>query len=653
MTVQEKSPIFWQNRGVRPLDPRLMKYARSARRHIFAISLLGGLTAVLVIAQIFAISAAIAPIITGEATPSQVWIWVAATSVIALLRALVTAAREALGHKAAEQAICELRSAVLDAADTLGPRWRAQHGAETATLLTRGLDNLAPYFVKFLPQLILTMTVTPLALATITYVDFWSALIALIVVPLIPIFMILIGRFTQDATHVKLRAMERLGAQLLDLMSGLPTLRALGREQSPRHHIKELGEANTNATMATLRIAFLSGGALEFLATLSVALVAVEVGMRLVFSHMSLFYGLVVIMLAPEVFEPLRQVGAQFHASADGVAAANAAFDVIEAAEKKKPRVSSDIELPAAEQTVIVCRNLSVAARGAWAPYRLDAQIRPGTITVLAGDSGAGKTTTVQNILGIEPPTEGGVFLRCVTPDAHSAHHDALAGTEVDLHEALQDPRLRRQWWDQITWIPQHPTIISGTLLDNLPTGASSEELSWAAEITGFDSVLTTLSDGWNTVVGSRGVGLSVGQRQRLALMGAFLAPSSIVILDEPTAHLDAVSEETIVSAVEHLHQRGKTVIVIAHRQAIHSIAHHVIAITRHQATAEEIERYPILAPQDTLESLHVALPEFLDEALIDEAHPTNSLDASQSQVSAGEHTHEKSESSLFEGDQQ
>lgn len=648
--MQEKSPIFWQNRGVRPLDPRLMKYARSARGHILTISFLGGLTAVLVIAQIFAISAAISPIITGEATPSQVWKWVGATAAIALLRALVTAAREALGHKAAERAICELRSAVLDAADTLGPRWRAQHGAETATLLTRGLDNLAPYFVKFLPQLILTMTVTPLALATITYVDFWSALIALIVVPLIPIFMILIGRFTQEATDVKLRAMERLGAQLLDLMSGLPTLRSLGREQSPRHHIKELGAANTNATMATLRIAFLSGGALEFLATLSVALVAVEVGMRLVFSHISLFYGLAVIMLAPEVFEPLRQVGAQFHASADGVAAANAAFGIIEAAEKKKPTTSTNVDLPTPSDTVIVCRNLSVAARGAWAPYRLNAKIRPGTITVLAGDSGAGKTTTVQNILGIESPTEGGVFLLSGDIAEESKAEGFTSRSELDLHELLQDPRLRRQWWNQITWIPQHPTIISGTLLDNLPDGASEEELAQAAHITGFESVLHNLPDGWNTLVGSRGVGLSVGQRQRLALMGAFLAPSNIVILDEPTAHLDAVSEETIVSAVRHLHQRGKTVIVIAHRQAIQSIAHDVITVTRHQATAEEIESYPILAPREALESLQVNLPDFLDEALLEDVPGWNDMDTSGSQTGAVEESPKTSDSSMSEG---
>jgi len=232
--------------------------------------------------------------------------------------------------RAAAAAVCELRERVVDASITLGPRWRATHGAETTTLLSTGLEDLRPYFVAFLPQLVLVCTVTPAALGVILLLDFWSAVIALLVIPLIPLFMVLIGRFTQSASDEKLASMKRLSAQLLDLISGLPTLRALGRERAPRPHLRALGEANTKATMSTLRVAFLSGGVLEFLTTLSVALVAVEVGMRLVFGHMSLFDGLAVIMLAPEVFEPLRQVGAQFHASANGVTASRAAFDIIE-----------------------------------------------------------------------------------------------------------------------------------------------------------------------------------------------------------------------------------------------------------------------------------------------------------------------------------
>lgn len=585
-----------------------MKYARSARRHIITISAIGLATAILVIAQALIISQAISPIITGHARPSEVWHWITLFIAIAIGRSLLVFLRESLGHRAAEQAIRELRAHVIDAAEKLGPRWRARHGVETAALLTRGLDNLAPYFVKFLPQLILTMTATPLALATILYLDFWSAVIAAFVVPLIPIFMILIGRFTQESTQIKLQAMERLGAQLLDLMSGLPTLRALGREQGPSQHLKDLSAQNTKATMATLRIAFLSGGALEFLATLSVALVAVEVGMRLVGDYLPLSVGLAVIMLAPEVFEPLRQVGAQFHASSDGVAAANAAFDIIEQAESAQTtQVSTPVPSPAGQR--IILDEVSVAARGAWAPHRLSAVIEPGTITTLVGDSGVGKTTTAMGLLGLEPVTEGNIYLEDPTSDQR---------TRVNLTITLSHESQRQTWWEYVTWIPQSPTLVTGTLRSNLPEHVSKEQLEQAAQLTGFDTVVHNLPDEWDTIIGTGGVGLSVGQRQRLALMNAFLSDSPVVVLDEPTAHLDAVSEETVVRALQALKEQRRTVIVIAHRKAVHAIADHAIAVQRARASAEEIKRYPILTPIDTMDSLEIELPTFLDDALIE-----------------------------------
>lgn len=569
------------------------------------ISAIGLLTAVFVIVQALVISQAISPIITGTARPKEVWTWVGIFAVLAIARALLTAAREALGHRAAENAIRELRALVIDSATALGPRWRAAHGTPTAALLTRGLDSLAPYFVKFLPQLILTMTATPLALLTILFLDFWSAFIAAIVVPLIPIFMILIGRFTQESTSIKLKAMERLSAQLLDLMTGLPTLRALGREDAPKEHLKELSTANTNATMATLRIAFLSGGALEFLATLSVALVAVEVGFRLVTANIPLSVGLAVIMLAPEVFEPLRQVGAQFHASADGVAAANAAFDIIEEAQKVESDNEVDLSIPSLAEATILINDVSVAARGAWAPHNLNAVIRPGRITVLTGNSGVGKTTTALAILGLEQPTTGSITL-------------STAEAVYELSDALTHASAREQWWLHVTWVPQSPTFIAGTLTQILPEGTTADERRMAAELTGFDAVLEDLPHGWDTVIGSRGVGLSVGQRQRLALMNAFLDNSSLIVLDEPTAHLDAMSEETVIRSVQALKDHGKTVIVIAHRSAIHAIADDTITVDSGIATPEEIEQYPILTPVDTLSDLTVTLPSFLDDALIE-----------------------------------
>lgn len=576
---------------MRPLDPRLLRYARSARLYIAATALLGLLTSGLVIAQSLLIASAASPVILGTAGFADVRgaiLWIAA---VVTARALAVFAQEAGAHRAAGGTIAELRARVLRKAVALGPRWRAEHGADTATLATRGLDALEPYFVRFLPQLLLVVTVTPLALAMMLALDFWSALVALITVPLIPIFMALIGRFTEESSSRKLVAMQRLGSQLLDLISGLPTLRALGREGSPRAHLRRLGRQNTATTMATLRVAFLSGGVLEFLATLSVALVAVEVGMRLVYGDVSLFTGLAVIMLAPEVFEPLRQVGAHYHASADGVAAAAAAFAILEAHE---PPTGSR-PAPDLARTRIEFDDLSVAARGAWAPYHLSASIAPGAITAFAGPSGAGKTTAALAILGLEPPTVGRVLL--ATPQG------TLDLADVD----------RASWWRQITWVPQSPTILPGSVRENVGADAHDADLRAAARATGFDRVVDALPGGWDARVGRGGVGLSLGQRQRLALTRALLDRSALVVLDEPTAHLDAMREKQVVDTLRRLRDAGRTVIVIAHRAAVRDAADTVIDVPTAPATEQEERRYPQLRHVEYEPDATVRLPGLLD----------------------------------------
>lgn len=551
---------------MRPLDPRLLKYASSARRHIILISILGIVTAVLVIAQTLALSAALSPAVTSGASLAQVRTPLLLLVAIVIVRAAVIGVREALGHRAADRTIRELRGRVLTHISNLGPRWRATHGSEASTLLSRGLTDLSPYFVDYLPQLVLTATVTPLALATILFLDFWSAFIAAIVVPLIPIFMALIGRFTQSASAEKLETMQSLGAQMLDLIAGLPTLRALGRESAPRAHLESLSRSNTRATMSTLRIAFLSGAVLEFLSTLCVALVAVEVGFRMVFGHVSLFTGLAVIMLAPEVFEPLRQVGAQFHASANGVAAAERAFEILETPIPSMGKDSEDegfqdddgIDWSSAAFSL---RNLSIEARGTWAPAGLNADILPGTLSVLAGPSGSGKTSTIYALMRLLPIQSGQLMVH------------TCKGEEIPLQDIPKETL-----WKAITWVPQHPSLLPGTLREQLPS-STDEELEAAATLCGFTEVLDTLAERWDTPIGQDGAGLSVGQRQRFALTRALLARTPIVILDEPTAHLDAVSEEIVLKAMEALRKKGRTVIAIAHRQALIDAADQVIRV--------------------------------------------------------------------------
>ena len=574
---------------MKPLDPRLMRYARSARRYIITTAATGAVTAMLVVAQAFLIARAIAPVITSGGSLDGALALIGGIAAVVVSRALVVLTQEALAHRAATRTIIELRRRVLVHAAALGPRWQASHGADTATLLTRGLDDLEPYFVRYLPQLLLAATVTP-ATGLVMLTQDWASTVAVaIAIPLIPIFMILIGRLTQAHSEARLEAMERLGSQVLDLIAGLPTLKALGREAGPAKRVRALGDAYNATTMSTLRVAFLSGAVLEFITTLSVAIIAVEVGFRLLYGDLDLATGLLVIMIAPEVFNPLRQVGFQFHASANGVAAANAVFEILDTPIPERGTAPA----PSLATATIRIEDLSVAARGAWAPHRLSAVIRPGRLVALTGDSGAGKTTTSQVLLGLLPADRGRVLIeeegasRSPGSPAGPAGGQATQAARAPIDLAEIDPA---SWWEQISWVPQRPAILPGTLLAHVLGEDEAAQLAAsgapipdaarrAAARAGLDEVIAFLDRGWMTPIGQGGVGLSIGQRQRLALTRALLAPTPLVVLDEPTAHLDAASEAHVLRAVEALRADGRTIVVIAHRQALISMADDVIEV--------------------------------------------------------------------------
>lgn len=555
---------------MKPLDPRLLRHAAPAKRYIILVAITGAITAGLVIAQAFLISGSISPIIDGTSAPAAVLPLVFALIAVLVARAAVTWVQEAYGHRAAIGTMNALREKVLARAATLGPRWLAEGNTnQVVTFTSRGLDDLEPYFVKYLPQLLLAVTVTPATLAVVLILDWISALLIVFCIPIIPVFMILIGKMTESKAERKLRAMEHLGSQLLDLLAGLTTLKALGREQGPKRRVAELGDSYRRTTMDTLRIAFLSGAVLEFLATLSTALVAVEVGFRMVYGHLDLMPGLVIIMLTPEVFKPLREVGSQYHASTDGIAAANEAFEILETpAAAAGTRPAPDLTSATIEFDAL---SIDAPGRATIAPFNLSAAISPGRVTALMGPSGSGKTTAANALLGLVHPSRGGVVLR--TAD----------GERVDLAEVDPD-----SLWRQVSWVAQRPAIVPGTVAKNTDPEqtASAAALSEAAQTTGFDSVIAGLPEGWDTIIGQGGVGLSVGQRQRLALTRALISDAPLVILDEPTAHLDARSEDQIVDAVRRLREDGRTVLVIAHRQALVAVADDVVMVESASAEA-------------------------------------------------------------------
>ena len=527
----------------------------------------GMATTILAVVQCCATAAALARLVSDGGSPAGLGLPLGLVAGAFAGRALVGYAREAAGHRAALRTIAQLRGRVLDFAAGRGQRWLADgKTSSTVTLATEGLDALEPYFVRFLPQLILTCLATPATLAAVVWLDWISAVAILVCLPLIPIFMILVGKMTQAYSHERLRAMQRLGGQLLDLLAGLATLKALGRESAPRKRVRDLGDSYARTTMKTLYVAFLSGAVLEFLATVSTALVAVEVGLRMVGGGLDLFSGLAIIMLTPECFKPLREVGAQFHASADGVAAAESVFDVLESegeAEASRQseapgKAASDLPCPDLAVSPVVFDRLSVASpgRATVAPFDLTARIEPGKVTVLRGRSGAGKSTAAAVVLGLVSPTSGSA---------------RIGRTPIERIS-------KESLWGQISWVPQRPAILPGTVLENMgcPLGG---ELERAAFVTGFDEVVACLSDGWNTRIGHGGAGLSVGQRQRLALARALVKPRPFVLLDEPSAHLDAASEELVARAVRELRATGHTVLAVAHRSALIEEADAVIDV--------------------------------------------------------------------------
>ncbi len=524
---------------MRPLDPRLMRYARSARGYVLLTTAFGVVTAALVVCQALLLAHALGAAVQDGATLDGLRPTIGWLVVVVAARVLVTSGQERFAHRAATATIAELREQVVDHAVALGPRWLASgEGPGVVTLATRGLDNLQPYFVRYLPQLLLAATVTPAVLLVVLGLDWVSAAILISVLPLVPIFMILVGKLTQGRSERGLVAMQTLGAQVLDLLAGLPTLRAHGRERGQAARVRALGDAHREASMGTLRIAFLSGMVLELLTTLSVALVAVAIGLRLVAGDLGLTTGIAVLVLAPEVFLPLRQVGAQFHAAADGVAAAAQAFAVLETPVPARGTQAA----PDLRTATITLASVSVRTAAGHTPDALELELRPGTVLALTGPSGAGKTTAVEVLLGLVRPDEGTV---------------TIGGVPL----ADLDPTTL---WSQVTWLPQRPVLEPGTIA-SIVGGVHAQ----AAALTGLDAVLATLPDGWETELGRGGEGLSLGQRQRVALTRALVSDAPLVILDEPTAHLDAAGEAVVLETVRALRAAGRTVLLVAHRRSL------------------------------------------------------------------------------------
>lgn len=541
---------------MKPVDPRLLGYARATRAFLAVSVVLGAAGAGLVVAQ----ASLIAEIVVrafqrgdGVRELSGPLVLLALT---ALGRGLVGWLTELTAHRCVARVKSTLRRRLLEHATALGPSYLAgRRTGELTTLATRGVDALDDYFARYLPQLALAVVVPVVVLLRIVGADATSAAVIAGTLPLIPLFMALIGMATQARMDRQWETLARLSHHFLDVVAGLPTLKVFNRARAQAATIARITADYRRATLRTLRIAFVSSFALELLSTLSVALVAVTIGFRLVDGTLGLETGLVVLILAPEVYFPIRQVGALYHSSVEGLTAADEIFQVLET----PLPAAGTVPAPALGGAVIAARGVVVrhAGRGEPALNGACLTLSPGGATALTGPSGAGKSTLLAVLLGLTRPEAGAVTVT------------AQDGRAYDLAEL--EPQ---SWRRQIAWVPQHPHLFAGTIADNLRLhrpGASEEQL-WAALRAAHALDFVTDLD---AVLGEDGAGLSAGQRQRLALARVLLADDRpLVLLDEPTANLDGASEAAVVEAVRALAEDpARTVLVVAHRPALLAVA--------------------------------------------------------------------------------
>jgi ATP-binding cassette subfamily C protein CydD len=549
---------------VRPLDPRLVKYAGAARGYLAAAVLFGLVTTGLILAQAGLLARLLATAARGLSL-AAVAAPLAALAVVIAARAAAGYGGEVVALRAAATVKSQLRSRLMAQVSRLGPGWlTGQRAGEITTLATRGLDALDSYFARYLPQLVLACLVPVAVIIRVALADWISAVIIIATIPLIPVFAILIGLHTRARTDRQWQLLARLGGHFQDVTEGLATLKAYGRGKAQAEVIETVTGQHRHATMATLRIAFLSALVLELAATISTALVAVEVGLRLLAGHLGYYPAILVLILTPEAYLPLRNAGAQFHASMEGTAAASDVFAILETpvpAAAVPPRAVRRGRVDLRDQ-VIGLREVSLRYPGQdhLALDRISLEIRPGQRILLTGPSGAGKTSLLRLLLRFAEPAGGLIEVGGVPLD------------EVPLDE----------WRAQVCLVPQQPHLFAASVADNIALGrprATREAIARAAALAGAEEFISELPDGYGTMLGERGLRLSSGQRQRIAIARAFCVDAPLMLLDEPGAHLDPFARQDLQSVLA-AGMTGHTVVQVAHEPAAAGAGARVIPIT-------------------------------------------------------------------------
>jgi ATP-binding cassette, subfamily C, bacterial CydD len=544
---------------VRVLDQRLVRRARPVRHLLVLDTALGALSAAFILVQAVLIARIVAAAFFG-ASLSGVSTDLVLLALAFAGRSVLTWGFEVAGRRAASTVLSELRLELVERRLRSEPLAldRAEAG-EIAATAVQGVEGLEAYFARYLPQVVLALVVPLAVLGLAAVVDPISAAMMLITLPLVPIFMWLIGRYTEERTRERWLALRLLSTHFLDVVRGLPTLRAFNRGGQEAAGLDRIGERYRKTTIGTLRVAFLSGAVLELAATLGVALVAVTAGVRLVDGNLGLEAALTVLVLAPELYLPIRQLAAQFHASADGVAVAERMLELLDGPATSRTRGTLVAPSPLDNLVRFEAVSFAYPSRPGLVLDGLDLQLSPDETVALVGPSGSGKTTVASLLLGFLEPVHGRISVGGLD----------LAHCRADI------------WREQIAWVPQRPTIFRGTIADNIrlgDPGATARAIRDAAVLAGADRFVQSLPFGYEALVGDGGRPLSAGESRRIALARAFVRNAPLVILDEPTADLDRTSASVVAEAVERL-RSGRMVLLIAHRPELVEHADRVVLL--------------------------------------------------------------------------
>jgi ATP-binding cassette subfamily C protein CydD len=542
---------------MRPLDPRLLRYAAAARTFFGAGVVLGILRTAATLAFCWLLSRAIVGAIAGRSL-GELLPGILSLTGIGIVRAGTIWAMEVASARGAATVKSQLRRRLVAGLARLGPGWlSARNRVDVVTTAGPALDALDGYFSLFLPQLILTAIATPLVIAAIFLQDVMSGILVVVALPLIPVFMILIGLATQAVQRRQWLVLAQLSSRFMDVVGGLATLKIFGRQQRQATRIASLTEDYRVETMKVLRLSFLSGFALELIGSLSVALVAVSVGLRLIDGSLALSVGLFVLLLAPEAFLPLRQVGANYHAAADGITAAEDIFDILDAAEAMTPEITTpEIVKSGASPGTLLPRELrfdgvSVRYEGRTAVDRFSAVIRPGQVTVLAGVSGSGKSSLLAALLGFVP----------------------FDGT-IDIAGAASAADRR----SLTAWAGQGTALLEGTIAGNVALGDARPDVTLVRRALELAALGRLDPQAPVTVTGS---GLSGGQAERViaarAIYRGLARHCPVLAFDEPSAALDEDAETELLRGLQSLADEGFTVLVVSHRPAVIAAADELI----------------------------------------------------------------------------